>query len=78
MNDHLIKVQKAFAMKASDGGTIGAKEVEALTSDKYRKALEDDAQAAAELATAKALREAAALKIEVWRTQSSNFRSMKV
>jgi D-serine deaminase-like pyridoxal phosphate-dependent protein len=75
--EHMVKVNLALEMKNHDG-PVSAQEREARTSDRYLKALSADANAAGELAKAKALREAAAMRIEVWRTQSSNWRSMKL
>jgi hypothetical protein len=65
-------------MKHSGETSAAAQEREALASDEVMRAFREEARCAGELAKEKALREAAALKIEVWRTQSSNFRSMKL
>lgn len=73
-----VRVAKAVAMKHSGETGVGAQEREALACKEYEAAIREEARTAGELAKAKALREAAALKIEVWRTQSSNWRSMKV
>jgi hypothetical protein len=77
-----VKVVKAVAMKESkklpDHAQVNAQEREALASKEYELAIREEARTAGELAKAKALREAAAMKIEVWRTQSSNWRSMKI
>ncbi len=72
-----VKVVKAVAMKSVEGA-VNAQEREALASKEYELAIREEARTAGELAKAKALREAAAMKIEVWRTQSSNWRSMKI
>jgi hypothetical protein len=76
LNEALVKVVLAEEMKKLDG-SIAAREMEARTSKAYRQALENDAAAARELATAKALREAASARIEVWRSQNANFRATK-
>jgi hypothetical protein len=52
--------------------------MEAVSDTTYFASLISEAKAAGALAEAKALREAAAMRIEVWRTQSSNWRSMKL
>lgn len=76
LNEALVKVVLSEEMKKLDG-SIAAREMEARTSKAYREALEDDAKAARALATAKALREAASARIEVWRSQNANFRATK-
>jgi hypothetical protein len=74
----MIKHVEALCFKMSEGKTEGARKSDARTTDRYVDAVTEDAIAYGELERMKALREAAALKIEVWRTQSSNFRSMKL
>ncbi len=67
----------ALEMKKHDG-SAAAQEREARASEAYMIAISNEAKAAGALAGAKALREAAAAKIEAWRTSCSNFRSMKI
>lgn len=78
MASHMIKHVKALVMKEFNHLPVSKAEVEAYASDRYLKALEEDAAAAGEYETMKALREAAALKIEAWRTEAANFRAMKI
>jgi hypothetical protein len=75
--EHLLKHLLALEMKKHEG-SAAAQEREARASEVYKQAMMEDAVAAGELAKMKALREAAAMKLEIWRTQSSNFRSMKL
>ena len=75
---HMLKVVKALKMKAFNELSAAKAEVEAYCSEEYKMALLDDAVAAGEYEKLRALREAAALKIEAWRTESSNYRSMKI
>lgn len=75
---HMLKVTKALVMKAHNEMSAAKAEVEAYASEEYSSALERDAIAAGEYEKLRALREAAALKIEAWRTESSNYRSMKI
>lgn len=76
---HMIKVQLALSMKLCDPGLSAVKaEVEARASEAYLQRVEDDAIACAEYEKLRALRDAAALKIEVWRSSSANYRAMKV
>jgi len=75
---HMIKVVKALQMKAHNDLSAAKAEVEALASQQYMDALLEDAKAAGKYEQLKALREAAAATIEAWRTESSNYRSMKI
>lgn len=75
---HMLKVIKALVMKMHNEKSVSAQEREAYTSKEFREALERDALAAGEYERLKALREAASMRIESWRTESSNYRSMKL
>lgn len=74
----MTKHIKALEMKRHNNLPVSAQEREALASDNYVKALESEAIAAGQYETMKALREAAALKIETWRSASANYRAMKI
>lgn len=75
---HMIKVVKALEMKKHNQLSAAKAEVEALASKAYLDALLEDAKAAGKYEQLRALREAAAATIESWRTESSNFRAMKL
>ena len=75
---HMLKVTKALVMKMHNDKPISAQEREAYISNEYMAALERDARAAGEYERLRALREAASMRIESWRTESSNYRSMKL
>ena len=75
---HMLKHVEALEFKKSDGKSVEAKKADARTSERYLEAITEDAVAAGEYERLKALREAAALKIESWQTQSANFRAMKL
>jgi hypothetical protein len=75
---HMLKVTKALAMKAHNEMSAAKAEVEACASDEYLTAIERDAAAAGEYEKLRALREAAALKIEAWRSEQANYRAMKI
>lgn len=75
---HMVKVEKALEMKAHNQLPVSQQEREALASERYKDALNEDAVAAGEFEKLKALREAAALKIEAWRTEQSSLRAFKV
>ncbi len=76
--DHMLKHTKALAMKLYNTMPVSAQEREALASDQYLVALDRAADAAGEFERMKSLREAAALKIEVWRSMGANYRAMKL
>ena len=76
--DHMLKATRAMAMKLSGETSIGAQEREALCSEQYTDAIDRAADAAGKYEEMRALREAASLKIEAWRTASSNYRAMKI
>ncbi len=76
--DKMLNHAKAVAMKFHAELGVGAQEREAYASAVYKEAIENAANSAAEYEKMKALREAAALKIEVWRSASANFRAMKI
>ena len=75
---HMIKHIEALETKMSEEKSVEARKADARCSLRYVSAMEEDAVAAGEFEKMKALREAAALKIESWRTESSNYRSMKL
>jgi len=75
---NMVKHIEALGQKASDASSSDRRQADARTSQAYLDAIAEDAEAFGELEVLKALREAAALKIEAWRTEQSNFRAMKI
>jgi len=76
--EHMLKHTKAVLMKGHAELPVSAQEREAMAHDAFKSAIENVANAAAEYEKLKALREAAALRIEVWRSASANYRAMKI
>jgi hypothetical protein len=76
--ERMTKHIKALEMKKHAGIPVSAQEREAYASEGYVAAIEAEAVAAGELETMKGLREAAALKIEAWRSAGANYRAMKI
>lgn len=76
--EHQLKHIKAIEMKHCGETSAAAQEREAVAAKSYQENYFLIAQAYAEYEKLKALREAAAAKIEAWRTASSNYRSMKL
>lgn len=76
--ERMTKHVKALEMKKHNALAVSAQEREAYASDAYVKALDEEAMAAGEYEKMRGLREAAALKIETWRSASANYRAMKI
>jgi hypothetical protein len=77
-HDHMLKHTKAVVMGFHKDLPVSAQEREAHSSEVYKEAIDQTAYFAGEYEKMKALREAAALKIEVWRSASANYRAMKI
>lgn len=76
--ESMVKHIRALEMKKHAELGVSAQEREATASKPYINAINEEAIAAGEYEKMRALREAAALKIEVWRTMGANYRSMKI
>lgn len=76
--EKMTKHIKALEMKRYGNLPVTAQEREALASKAYLDAIELEAVAAGHFEVMRALREAAALKIETWRSASANYRAMKI
>lgn len=72
---HMLKVVRAMIMSQHNDKSAAKAEVIALASPEYLKALTEDADATMEFEKLKSLRDAASMRIEVWRSQSSNIRA---
>ena len=73
--ENMLRVVKSLAMKASDEKSAAAQEREAYASDQYGDALDNLFEATREAETLRALREAAKMKIEYWRSFNSSHKS---
>src|SRR3954465_5179464 len=76
--EHMLKHVKALVMSLHKDLPVSAQEREACASPEYLAALEKTAEAAGDFEKMKSLREAAALRIEVWRSMGANYRAMKL
>ena len=74
----LFAYMDGVLFKMSDAKSAEARKADARTSDRYIEAVTEEAKAAGAYEMMRALREAAAAKIEAWRTESSNYRAMKI
>jgi hypothetical protein len=66
----------ALEKKRSDAKTQDGKEQDALCSEAYLTAIVAEAEAAGNFETLRAYRDAAAAKLEVWRSLTANARAM--
>lgn len=73
----LVKRTEAIAFLASEQKSAEAKKADARASDKWLEASTEAAIAAGEFQKQLALREAAAARIEAWRSESANYRGMR-
>jgi hypothetical protein len=76
--DSLVKHTEALLFLASEQKSAEARKAEARTQQRWLDATAEQAIAEGELVKLKALREAAAHKIEAWRSEQANYRAMKI
>lgn len=76
--EHMLKHVEAIEFRLSKSTSNDARKADARVSERYLVAVLEDAQAAGEYEKLKALREAAAMRIEAWRSEQANFRAMKI
>lgn len=75
---HMVEHVEALLMLASEQRSVEARKAEAKCSERWLAAINEEAAAAGEFEKMKALREAAAAKIESWRSESANYRGMRI
>lgn len=75
---HMLKHIEALESKMSNEKSAEARKADARCSERYLEAMEEDAIAAGEYERLKSLREAAAMRIEAWRSEQANFRAMRI
>lgn len=74
----MVKHIEALMMVASDHRSADMRKASARASEKYVRAIEEEAAAAGAYETLKAVREHAVSITEAWRTQESTLRSIKI
>ena len=74
----LVKRTKALIMRMHSEKSLGAAEREAIADDRYAEAETQEAIAFGDFECLRALREAAAAKVEAWRSETATLRSMKL
>lgn len=73
-----LKHVEALLIKGSSASSSEKRVAEARCDDRWLKAAYEEAEAAGRFETWKSMREAAAAKIEAWRSEQANFRGMKI
>ena len=76
--EKMTKHRQALLMRRYSHLPISAQEREARASNEYNSDSLEEARAAGEFEKMKALREHAAMTIEVWRSAGANYRAMKI
>ena len=74
---HMVKVALALEMKKHDG-PVSKAEVLARSSENYQAAIMAEVDATIAYEKLRNLQAAASQKIDIWRTQESNVRAMKL
>lgn len=77
LTESMTKRVKAIEMARSDAKTIAEKERDALASEAYLKAIQEEAEAAGAYEEARALKDAATARIECWRSLSATQRTLR-
>lgn len=75
---NMVKHTEALLFLGSEEKSAEARKADARCQQRWLDATEEEAKAHCELVKLKALREAAAAKIEAWRSEQANFRAMKI
>jgi rhamnose utilization protein RhaD (predicted bifunctional aldolase and dehydrogenase) len=76
--ERMLSHTEALLIRMSSATSAEARKAEARTDQKWIDAAMEEAEAAGAFEKMRALREAAALKIEAWRSEQANFRSMRI
>lgn len=77
-SERMLQHTEALLTKMSNGTSADARKCDARTDARWLAAAEEEAIAAGEFEKMRALREAAALKIETWRSEQATYRAMKL
>lgn len=74
----MLRHTKALAMKASGVDTVSGQEREAYASQQYLTAIEELSEATLAVTKIQALREAAKIKVDLWRSLNASLRGAGV
>lgn len=76
--ERMLSHTEALLIRMSSASSAEARKADARTDQRWLDAANEEAEAAGAFEKMRALREAAALKIEAWRSEQANYRSMKI
>lgn len=77
LSESMTKRIKAIEMARSDAKTVAEKERDALASQAYLEAIQEEAEAAGEFERLRALKDAAVARVECWRSITATQRSLR-
>jgi hypothetical protein len=77
ITESMTKRVKAIEMAKSEAKTVAEKERDALASNAYLMAIEDEAKAAGHYEHMRALKDAATARIEMWRSLNATQRTLR-
>jgi hypothetical protein len=77
ITESMTKRVRAIEMAKSDAKTVAEKERDALASNAYLIAIEDEAKAAGHYEHMRALKDAATARIEMWRSLTATQRTLR-
>ena len=75
--ESMTKRIRAIEMARSEAKTVAEKERDALASDAYLRAIQEEAEAAGAYETLRALKDAAIARVEAWRSLQATQRSIR-
>jgi hypothetical protein len=75
--ESMTKRVKALEMARSEAKTVAEKERDAIASEAYLKAIQDEAEAVGEYETLRGFKDAATARIECWRSLSATQRTLR-
>jgi hypothetical protein len=76
--ERMLSHTEALLMRMSDATSDTKKKIDARTDQRWIDAAMEEALAAGDFEKMRALRDAAALKIEAWRSEQATYRSMRI
>lgn len=76
--ERMVGHVEALLTKASSASSADARKAEARASERYLRAIHEEAVSAGELAKVYALRDAAQARLDLWRSEQATWRSMKL
>ena len=75
--ERMVDIVEAIETKKSDAASDLKRKADARSSERYFAAINEEADAAGDYEMLRALKMAAEMKIEAWRSEQANFRGLK-